>query len=134
MTNNTTPAYVPTAFIRWQNGHSWVLPPSSVRTIGDALNEKQISWGYFGGAYNEAVKLSDAAFKEGNSNGFPWYLNLSAEPDFLGATYCLICNPFLYSGPIMGDANQRATHTKETSDLIPAIKQKTAPPASLAQP
>ncbi len=134
MLNNTNPAYLPNGFNLWQNGHSGVLPPSSVRTIGDALNEKQISWGYFGGAYNEAVKLSDAAFKEGNSNGFPWYLNLSAEPDFLGATYCLICNPFLYSSSIMGDANQRATHIKDTSDLISAIKQNTLPAVSFAKP
>jgi phospholipase C len=134
MLNNTNPAYLPNGFNLWQNGDSGVLPPSSVRTIGDALNEKQITWGYFGGAYNEAVKLSDAAFNEGNPNGFPWYLNLSAEPDFLGATYCLICNPFLYSSSIMGDANQRATHIKDTSDLIANIKQNTLPAVSFAKP
>jgi phospholipase C len=134
MLNNTNPAYLPTGFNLWQNGHSGVLPPSSVRTIGDALNEKQISWGYFGGAYNEAVKLSDTAVAENNANGFPWGLNLYAEPDFLGATYCQICNPFQYSSSIMGDANQRATHIKDTSDLISAIKQNTLPAVSFAVP
>jgi phospholipase C len=134
MLNNTNPAYLPNGFNLWKNWDSGVLPPSSVRTIGDALNEKQISWGYFGGAYNEAVKLSDAAFNEGNPNGFPWYLNLSAEPDFLGATYCLICNPFLYSSAIMEDPNQRATHLKDTSDLIAAINQNALPAVSFAKP
>jgi len=134
MLNNTNPAYLPTGFNLWQNGHSGVLPPSSVRTIGDALNEKQISWGYFGGAYNEAMKLSDTAVAENNANGFPWGLNLYAEPDFLGATYCQICNPFQYSSSIMGDANQRATHIKDTSDLISAIKQNTLPAVSFAKP
>jgi phospholipase C len=111
-----------------------VLPPSSVRTIGDALSDKQISWGYFGGSYNEAVKLSNAAVAENNPNGFPWGQNLSAEPDFLGATYCQICNPFEYSSSIMGDANQRATHIKDTSDLISAIKQNALPAVSFAKP
>jgi phospholipase C len=135
MLNNTNPAYLPNGYPLWQvNSGGGVLPPSSVRTIGDALNEKQISWGYFGGAYNEAVKLSDAAVAENNANGFPWGQNLSAEPDFLGATYCQICNPFEYSSSIMGDANQRATHIKDTSDLIAAIKQNTLPAVSFAKP
>ena len=38
-----------------------MLPPSPVRTIGDALNEKKISWAYFGGSYNDAVALSNDA-------------------------------------------------------------------------
>ena len=37
------------------------LPPSPVKTIGDALIAKQISWAYYGGAYNDAVALSNAA-------------------------------------------------------------------------
>jgi phospholipase C len=135
MLNNTNPAYLPNGYPVWQvNSGGGVLPPSSVRTIGDALNEKQISWGYFGGAYNEAVKLADAAVAENNPNGFPWGQNLSAEPDFLGATYCQICNPFEYSSAIMGDANQRATHIKDTSDLIAGIQQSTLPAVSFAKP
>jgi phospholipase C len=135
MLNNTNPAYLPNGYPLWQvNSGGGVLPPSSVRTIGDALNDKKISWGYFGGAYNEAVKLSNAAVAETNANGFPWGQNLSAEPDFLGATYCQICNPFQYSSSIMGDANQRATHIKDTSDLISAIKQNTLPAVSFAKP
>jgi phospholipase C len=135
MLNNTNPAYLPNGYPLWQvNQGGGVLPPSSVRTIGDALNDKQISWGYFGGAYNEAVKLSDAAVTENNANGFPWGQNLNAEPDFLGATYCQICNPFEYASSIMGDANQRAAHIKDTSDLISAIKQNTLPAVSFAKP
>jgi phospholipase C len=47
MMNNTNPGFLPngqldTAGIA--NGIS--IPPSSVRTIGDALNERGISWAY----------------------------------------------------------------------------------------
>jgi len=30
----------------------YTVPPSSVRNIGDALNEKQISWAWFGDQFN----------------------------------------------------------------------------------
>src|SRR5438067_11451573 len=36
------------------------IPPSSVRTIGDALNEQGISWAYYAGAYNAAANPMNA--------------------------------------------------------------------------
>jgi hypothetical protein len=45
----------------------------------------------------------------------------------LGATYCQICNPFQYESSIMGDANQRAAHIKDTSDLIARHPAKHTP-------
>jgi phospholipase C len=137
MLNNMNPAYLPNGYnlYNYQNDNSGVLPPSSVRTIGDALNEKQISWGYFGGAYNEAVTLANEAVAQNIPGAFPWGMAYNAgEQHYLGATYCLICNPFLYSSSIMGDPNQRAAHIKDTSDLIAAIKQGQLPAVSIAKP
>ena len=57
MLNNTNPGYLPNGALSGAGN----LPPSPVRTIGDALIEKQISWAYYGGAYNDAVALSNAA-------------------------------------------------------------------------
>ena len=37
------------------------MPPSSLRTIGDALNEKEISWAYYGGGYNAAVRVANGS-------------------------------------------------------------------------
>src|ERR1700732_1655738 len=61
MLNNTHPGFLPngqldTAGIA--NGIS--IPPSSVRTIGDALNERGISWAYYAGAYNAAANPMNA--------------------------------------------------------------------------
>jgi phospholipase C len=61
MLNNTNPGFLPngqldTAGIA--NGTS--IPPSSVRTIGDALNERGISWAYYAGAYNAAANPMNA--------------------------------------------------------------------------
>ncbi len=47
MINNINPGFLPNGKLATGN----VVPPSTRRTIGDALNEKNISWAYFGGAF-----------------------------------------------------------------------------------
>ena len=58
MVNNDSPGFLPDGTndtARIAKGAS--VPPINVRTIGEALNEKNISWAYYGGAYNAAVDL-----------------------------------------------------------------------------
>src|SRR5258708_1326516 len=110
------------------------VPPSSVRTIGDALIEKSISWAYYGGAYNDAVALSNAAVAAN-----PTSPNLSAaavaDPAHaLGVAYCQICNPFQYATSIMADPTVRTAHIKDTADLITAIQNDTLPSVSFGKP
>jgi phospholipase C len=90
-----------------------------VRTIGDALNEKGISWAYYGGAYNAAANLAN-----GSSN----------PADAIGAAYCAICNPFQYATSIMGDPAQRTAHVKDMVDLVDAIDHNTLPAVSFVKP
>jgi phospholipase C len=90
MINNLSPGFLPNGTIDAANiltGSK--VPPSSLRTIGDALNEKKISWAYYGGGYNAAVRVA----------------NGSTDPvdKLIGANYCDICNPFGYLNSIMGD-------------------------------
>jgi phospholipase C len=98
MLNNTNPGFLPNGIIDTSGIASGTsIPPSSVRTIGNALNEKSISWAYYGGAYNAAVNLA----------------NGSQDPaDAIGNAYCNICNFEAYASSIMGDATQRAAHIK----------------------
>ena len=74
MLNNTNPGFLANGTIDTKgiaSGSS--IPPSSVRTIGDALNDKSISWAYYGGAYNAAVNLANGS---------------TASADQVGMTYC----------------------------------------------
>ena len=49
MLNNTNPGFLPNGVIDTSNiSKGTSIPPSSVRTIGDALNDKNISWAYYG--------------------------------------------------------------------------------------
>src|SRR2546430_4100114 len=52
MLNNVNPGFLPNGQPRTTGAF---VPPSSVRTIGDALSERSISWRYYGGGVKGAV-------------------------------------------------------------------------------
>jgi phospholipase C len=88
------------------------VPPTAVRSIGDALNEKGISFRYYGAGYRLALS--------GNAEA--------------AALYCDICNPFQYQSLIMGDAAKRAENLKDTTDLYADIAAGTLPAVSYVKP
>jgi len=122
MINNDNPGFLPDGTVDAKNiakGKS--IPPSNVRTIGEALNEKGISWAYYGGAYNAAVELQH------NPN--------TQDPAVLvGAAYCNICNFESYTNAIMGDPAQRAAHIKDATDFFAAVDNGTLPAVSFLKP
>ncbi len=100
-----------------------LVPPSSIRTIGDALNEKQISWAYYGGGYDAAVRVA-------NGSTDPIDLLIGTGGDY----YCDICNPFQYAKSIMGDPAQRQAHIKDATDFFADIEQGRLPAVSYVKP
>ena len=132
MLNNTNPGYLPDGTL--VPAVQGALPPSTVPTIGDLLNTKNISWAYYGGAYNDAAILAAEAVI---ANPAKPSLSAAAAADpvhALGVAYCQICNPFQYAKSIMGNAAQRAAHIKDTSDLVAAIANNTLPAVSIGKP
>jgi phospholipase C len=62
MINNLSPGTLPNGTVdadSIEKGSK--VPPSSLRTIGDALNEKGISWAYYGGGFNAAVRVANSS-------------------------------------------------------------------------
>jgi len=121
MINNLSPGFLPNGNIdspNIMNGSK--VPPSALRTMGDALNEKNISWAYYGGGYNAAVRVA----------------NGSRDPfDLLVAfNYCDICNFESYATSIMGNPVQRAQHIKDAIDFFDAIKDGDLPAVSFVKP
>ncbi len=104
--NNVDPGYKAGGSIETD---SKAIPPSSVRSIGDALIGKGISFRYYGGGYNAALS--------GNAS-----------------LYCDICNPFQYQTSIMGDPASRAAHLKDTQDLFADIEAGSLPAVSYVKP
>jgi phospholipase C len=95
------------------------LPPLTQRHIGDALNDKGVSWAYYGGGYDAAVHVA---------NGAKDIVN-----EVFAAGYCGICNPFQYSKSIMTDANQRTAHFKDVLDLFTDLQNGTLPAVSFVK-
>jgi phospholipase C len=93
----------------------FTIPPSNLRTIGDALIQKNISWAYYGDQWNAYLANPD---------------NNYVTPD---NTYCNICNPFQYVTSIMTSASGRS-HLKDTTDLYAAIANGTLPAVSYVKP
>ena len=128
MLDNTNPGYLPNGALSGGTN----LPPSPVRTIGDALIEKNITWAYYGGSFNAAVNLSNDAVKAGSTNFAAFAVSDPANA--VGVAYCQICNPFQYATSIMANPAVRTAHMKDTSDLITAIQNNTLPSVSFGKP
>jgi phospholipase C len=90
------------------------VPGSSVRHIGDALLEKNISWKYYGDGWN--LYLSDPTLQ----NPFD--------------TYCNICNPFQYATDIMTNATLRTEHIQDAQNIYEDIKAGELPSVSIVKP
>ncbi len=132
MVNNVNPGFLPngTPVPASQNP----VPPSTVRNIGDELNEKGISWAYFGGAYNAAVALANEAVAANPTNPNLGAAALTDPAHAIGVAYCQICNPFQYATSIMANTAVRTAHIKDTADLITDIKNNTLPAVSFGKP
>jgi phospholipase C len=122
MINNDSPGFLPDGTVDAKGiGKGGSIPPVNTRTIGEALNEKGISWAYYGGAYNAAVALQ-------HNPG-------SKDPTVqIGAAYCNICNFESYTNAIMGDPAQRAAHIKDATDFFAAVDDGTLPAVSFVKP
>ncbi len=122
MVNNDNPGFLPDGTVDTAGiAKGGSVPPTNVRTIGDALNEKGISWAYYGGAYNAAVALQHD----------PTSTNPAVQ---IGRTYCNICNFESYATSIMGDATQRAEHIKDATDFFASVDDGTLPAVSFVKP
>ena len=122
MINNDAPGFLPDGTVDGKGeGKGSSIPPVNTRSIGEALNEKGISWAYYGGAYNAAVNLQ--------------HNPTSTDPTVqIGAAYCNICNFESYTNAIMGDPAQRAAHIKDATDFFKAIDDETLPSVSFVKP
>ena len=98
----------------------FTIPGSPLRSIGDAMLEKNISWKYYGDQWNQY--LTDK-----------YQLNFGT----VGANsdqYCNICNFFQYSTSIMTNAAIRTAHLKDTVDFYQDIQNGMLPAVSFVKP
>jgi phospholipase C len=122
MINNDNPGFLPTGAVDTAGIAKGVsVPPTNIRTIGEALNDKGISWAYYGGAYNAAVAVTNDP-----TNPSPLVQ--------IGRSYCNICNFESYATAIMGNTAQRTAHIKDTIDFFNAVDDGTLPSVTFVKP
>jgi len=118
--NNYNPGYYGSgksayADITNPNETVFTIPPSNLRNIGDELNERKISWAYFGDQWSAYLANPDGNYVTADN------------------TYCNICNPFQYSTSIMTSPLGR-THNQDTTALYAAIADGSLPAVSFVKP
>ena len=121
MLNNLSPGFLPNGSVDSANVASGAkVPPSALRMIGDELNESHISWAYYGGGYNAAVRVA----------------NGSTDPvdQAIAPNYCDICNFASYTSSIMGNPAQRAAHIKDAIDFFHDVRTGDLPAISFVKP
>ncbi|HJZ71072.1 MAG TPA: alkaline phosphatase family protein [Vicinamibacterales bacterium] len=124
MINNTRPGFLSNGAINTAAiSAGTAAPPSALRTIGDALNEKRIGWAYYGGGF-------DAARRFDNGSTDPVDVLIGTGGDW----YCDICNSFQYAASIMGDPAQRAAHIKDAVDFFSDVAHDRLPAVSFFKP
>ena len=124
MINNTRPGFLSNGQLNAAAINAGTaVPPSSLRTIGDALNEHGISWAFYGGGFNAAAR-----FDNGSTDPFDVLIGTG------GDWYCDICNPFQYAASIMGDPAQRAAHIKDAVDFFDELDRGRLPAVAYLKP
>jgi phospholipase C len=121
MVNNISPGTEPNGMVDTASvtaGNK--VPPSTLRTIGDELNDSNITWAYYGGGFNAAVRVA---------NGSTDPTDLAIAPN-----YCDICNFESYASSIMGNTTQRTTHIKDATDFFADLQAGTLPAVSFVKP
>ena len=93
----------------------FTIPPSPLRNIGDELNEKNISWAYYGDQWSTYLANPDGNYVTADN------------------TYCNICDFFQYSTSVMTSASGRS-HLQDTTALYKAIRNGKLPAVSYVKP
>jgi phospholipase C len=87
-----------------------MLPPQTQATIGDRLSEKNITWAWYSGGWNDAV---------------------AGNPE---ATFQFHHQPFAYFAKYGDGTPGRAEHLKDETDLIKAIQTNSLPAVTFWKP
>ena len=102
------------------------LPLQTIRTIGDTLTAKNISWAWYAGAWNAAVADSVQAPAIKRS---VVYNNATGAPNFQAHH-----QPFNYFANFAPGTQARSLHLKDAEEFIGAIKSGTLPSVSFYKP
>jgi phospholipase C len=109
--NNYNPGYNANGTAATLGANDFTIPPQHQASIANVLDKAGVSWEYYGEGWNAAVAGTA-----------------------LGATYCTICNPFLYQSYVMTNPTEVSTSLKDTADLYTDLKNGVLPAVAYVKP
>jgi phospholipase C len=120
--NTVQPSYQPSGAAPAKGGDQALadpaedpLPPQTLKTIGDTLSDKNITWKWYAGGYNAALKDRKQIY-EGNINFQPHH------------------QPFNYFLRFAPGTRDRALHLKDETDMLADIKAGKLPQVTFYKP
>jgi acid phosphatase len=131
--NTTQPPYQPSIVPPAAGGDprltdpaKYTLPPQTLTTIGDTLSAKGVSWVWYSGAW-------DAALKDGMQAPQAKRVVINyREPG--GRNFITHHQPFNYFARFAPGTGDRAGHLKDESDLVAGIERGTLPQVVFYKP
>jgi phospholipase C len=90
-------------------GSAFAIGPQTIKTIGDALSKKKVSWKYYGEGMNSAD-----------------------DPAIANELYCAICNPFQFSRSIM--TGPLKNNLQDLDVFFTDVSNNTLPAVSFVKP
>jgi acid phosphatase len=131
--NTTQPPYQPSIVPPAAGGDprltdpaTYTLPPQTLTTIGDTLSAKGVSWAWYSGAW-------DAALKDGMQPPQAKRVVINyREPG--GRNFITHHQPFNYFARFAPGTSDRAEHLKDESDLVAGIERGTLPQVVFYKP
>jgi acid phosphatase len=111
---------------RYAGPAAYTLPPQTMMTIGDTLSAKGVSWAWYAGAWNLALKdgMQDPAAKR-----MIIYNNEAGAPYFVAHH-----QPFNYFARYAPGTREREAHLKDYVDLVAAIDRGDLPQVAFYKP
>jgi acid phosphatase len=103
-----------------------VLPPQTQRTVGDTLSAKGISWAWYGGAWDDAVK---DGMQVASAKRQIIYNNETGHPYFVAHH-----QPFNYFARFAPGTADRERHLKDYTDLVAGIERGELPAVAFYKP
>jgi len=111
---------------RFAGSAAYTLPPQTMKTIGDTLSAKGVTWAWYGGAWDLALKdgMQDPAAKR--------MIIYNNEP---GAPYFVVHHqPFNYFARYAPGTREREEHLKDYLDLVAGIGRGELPQVAFYKP
>jgi phospholipase C len=111
---------------RFAGTAGFTLPPQTMKTIGDTLSAKGVSWVWYAGAWNVALKdgMQDPAVKRqviyNGEKGAPYFVAHH--------------QPFNYFARFAPGTAERAEHLKDYLDLVAGIEKGDLPQVAFYKP